>query len=430
MSPLNELSTLDMEPQTKTEGDGPQDPVKGLPTPPDGGSRAWFHVFLCHMVFFNTWGVANSYGVFQQYYTETLDTSPSSIGWIGGVQMFLLFFVGVVSGRASDAGYFRHCFFTGAGLQFFGILIASFSTKYYQILLSQGVCVGLGSGMVFTPGLSVTSSYFKRNRSLAVGISAAGSATGGMVYPATINSLLQHSNVGFGWTMRIFAFILLATHIPSLVGYRPYLPRRSAGAIVDWSAFRQKSWVFFAFGAFFLFLGLYLVFFYLGIFTRETFHLGSSVNLLIVLNGVGIVGRILPNLIGERFVGVLNMTIFISLVCAILVYCWAAITSVAGLYVWAVFYGIFAGGIQALFPALATQQSPEPDKVGTWTGMTLTIVSFACLTTAPIQGAIIQSEGGRYLRAQMFSASAIIVGAILLVLSRCSRVGTALAVKV
>ena len=344
--------------------------------------------------------------------------------------MFLLFFGGVVSGRATDAGYFRHCFCFGVAMQVFGVLMASLAKEYYQILLSQGICVGLGSGFVFTPALSVMSSYFKTKRSLAVGIAAAGSSTGGMVYPAMVNSLLRHSSVGYGWTMRIFAFIMLATQVPSLIAYRPYLPKRAAGPFVDWSAFRQKSWVFFAVGMFLNFWGLYLAFFYLGIYTRETFHLESSVNLLIVLNGVSAIGRIVPNVLGERYTGILNMTILVTLVCALLIYCWAAIRSVTGLYVWAVAYGIFAGGIQALFPALATQQAPEPDKVGTWTGMTLTMVSFAGLTLGPIHGAIIKANGGSYLGAQIFSGTSMILGAILLTLSRCSRVGTSWRAKV
>jgi hypothetical protein len=32
---------------------------------------------------------------------------PSDISWIGSIQIFLLFFIGTFSGRATDAGYFR-----------------------------------------------------------------------------------------------------------------------------------------------------------------------------------------------------------------------------------------------------------------------------------------------------------------------------------
>lgn len=38
--------------------------------PPDGGITAWLHLLLMHIVFFNTWGVANGYGAFQEYYAQ------------------------------------------------------------------------------------------------------------------------------------------------------------------------------------------------------------------------------------------------------------------------------------------------------------------------------------------------------------------------
>ncbi|CRG92024.1 hypothetical protein PISL3812_09079 [Talaromyces islandicus] len=405
------------------------EPAK-LPTPPDGGTKAWVHVFFCHMVFFNTWGVTNSYGVFQQYYTQTLGHPPSDIGWIGGVQMFLLFGVGVFSGRASDAGYFRHCFVTGVILQVLGMCLTSLGTRYYQIFLSQAVCVGLGNGLLFTPGLSVMSSYFQKNRVVAVGLSAAGAATGGMVYPATVNALLYHSSVGYPWTMRILGLIMLVTHIPSIVGYRPYLPPRSVGPLVEWQAFREKPFVFFVASMFFNFWGLYMAFFYLGIFARETIHLADSLNLLIVLNGVGVIGRTVPNFLSERTIGIMNITVIISLTSAVCIYCWAAVHTSTGIYVWAVIYGIAGGGAQALFPAMATRQTSELDKVGTRTGMVLSIVSLACLTAAPIQGALIERDGGKYLGAQLFSASSIILGAGFLLLSRWSRVGMKFKAKI
>lgn len=343
--------------------------------------------------------------------------------------MFILFLMGIFSGRATDAGYFRHVFYTGVALQVLGMVAASFCTKYYQILLSQGVCVGLGNGLIFTPGLSVTSSYFKNKRTIAVGLAASGAGTGGMVYPAIVSQLIN-TKLGYSWTMRILALVILVTHIPAMVGYRPYLPKRSVGPLVDKEALKQKSFIFFTIGFFLHFWGLYMAFFYLGIFAREEFHLSSSLNLLIVLNGVGVVGRIVPNLIGQFYTGVMNITIAFSVISATLIYCWTAIESVSGLYVWVVFNGIFAGGMQALFPTLATQQAPEANKVGTWTGMVLTVVSFACLTSAPIQGALIQAMGGKYLGAQIFSATSIIVGGVFILLARQSKTGGKTWVKI
>jgi hypothetical protein len=46
--------------------------------------------------------------------------------------------------------------------------------QYYQHILSQGVGMGLGMGLMFIPALTVSSHYFRIKRSLAMGIVIAG----------------------------------------------------------------------------------------------------------------------------------------------------------------------------------------------------------------------------------------------------------------
>lgn len=39
----------------------------------------------------------------------------------------------------------------------FGLMMLSLSSKYYQIILSQSICSGLGLSLFFTPSLSAVS---------------------------------------------------------------------------------------------------------------------------------------------------------------------------------------------------------------------------------------------------------------------------------
>ena len=50
--------------------------------------------------------------------------------------------------------------------------------------------------------------YFLKKRAAAVGLSVAGSSIGGVIFPIMARNLLPE--VGFGWTIRIAAFIILA----------------------------------------------------------------------------------------------------------------------------------------------------------------------------------------------------------------------------
>jgi hypothetical protein len=87
-------------------------------------------------------------------------------------------FAGVLCGRLLDAGYLRLQISIGMLLQFVGLILASFSTQYWQLLLSQGLCVGLGAGFLYLPSVVVVSQYFSSRIMLATGIVATGSSAG------------------------------------------------------------------------------------------------------------------------------------------------------------------------------------------------------------------------------------------------------------
>lgn len=125
-------------------------------------------------------GLANSFGIFQTYYSSTLlvTSSQSALSWIGSIQGFLLLFIGVFCGRAFDGGHFYLVVSLGIFLEVFGMMMTSLGTKYYQVFLAQGLCVGLGSGCLFTPAISLVGTYFSTRRALATGIAASGSSVG------------------------------------------------------------------------------------------------------------------------------------------------------------------------------------------------------------------------------------------------------------
>lgn len=430
LRPKKDLGTdpsIDLETQSERSAELSDAPP---PPPPDGGLTAWVQVLLMHLVFFNTWGVANGYGVFQQYYSKTLDESLSSISWIGSLQVFFLFSIGVVAGRITDAGHFRPIFALGVVLQALGIFMTSLCTKYWQILLTQGVCLGIGNGCSFIPALTVLSQYFKKYRAVAVGLSGAGAAIGGLVYPAMLNWLASNSSIGFPWTLRCMGFVMLATYTPCIIWLKPRLPPRSTGPWIEWDALREPSFVFFALSMFLNFWGLYFAFFYLGTFARDKTGITDTIYLLMLLNAVGIVGRVGPAIIADKWVGALNLLVFISFCSSILVYCWPAVQSPAALYAFSVIYGLFAAAAQVICPAVATTMTPDPRRTGTRTGMILSFVSLANLTGPAICGSIIKAQGGSYLGAQMFAACSILLGGLMAFGARIAKTGWVVWAKV
>ena len=391
--------------------------------PPDGGLEGWTQALMAHLIVFNTWGYINSFGVFQTYYVESLGHPPSDISWVGSVQIFLLFFIGTFSGRATDYGLFRLTFLIGGFFQLLGVFMTSLSTKYWQLFLAQGICTGLGNGLVFCPALSLLSTYFSKKRSLAIAIGASGSATGGLVFPVIVQQLLP--KIGFPWTVRVIAFVMLAIQAVTLAFTKPRLPPRKTGALVEWSAFKEFPYAIFSLGMFLNFWGLYFAFYYIGSFGRNILGISESDSIsdLLILNGVGIFGRLIPAHLADRFFGPLNILIPFAFVSGLLLYCWAAVSSKGGLIGFAVIYGLFAAGIQSLFPATLSSLTTDLKKAGVRMGMVFSVISFACLTGPPLAGALIQRKDGGYLYAQMFAGTAFMGGCATLVAARVVKKG-------
>jgi predicted MFS family arabinose efflux permease len=393
--------------------------------PPDGGIRAWSQVVLAHLVMCNTWGYINGFGVFQTYYTEALNRPPSDISWIGSVETFLVFFIGTFSGRATDAGYFKVVWATGATIAVFSIFMTSLCTQYWQLLLSQGILQGLGCGLMFCPTLSLIPTYFDKRRAVALACVATGSATGGLLFPGIFNALLP--KIGFAWTMRALGLFTFTTLLPSAFFLRQRLSPRKTGPIVDWASFKELPYTLFGIGMYLAFWGLYVGFFYISSFAHNAVgaSVSTSTDMLMIMSAVGIVARVIPGLISDRWTGPLNLLIPFTFASAIVCYGWAGVDSIGGLYAFSPTYGVVTAAVQGLFPVAVSSLTTDLKKIGVRIGMILSILSFSALTGNPIAGALVQVDNGRYLYMQMFMGSAMMVGGVCLLGARIARFGLA-----
>ncbi|ORX97753.1 major facilitator superfamily domain-containing protein [Clohesyomyces aquaticus] len=392
---------------------------------PDGGTTAWIQVFCVHLTIFNTFGFFTAFGVFQTYYQTTLGIEPSTISWLGSIQVFLLFSLGTFTGRATDAGLFRPVYIVGAIFQIVGIFTMAECTKLWQLFLSQAVCLGIANGLQFCPSMALVSTYFVKKRAFALGITALGSCTGGVVFPVIVQQCLP--TLGFAWTIRIMGFIMLALNLITIALYRTRLPPRKTGPIVDWESFKDAPYSIFCAAMFFCFWGLYFAFFYIGAYGRDVLGVSyqQSINLLLVQVCMGFIFRLLPTYFADK-IGALNVLIPFAFICGIMMFGWIGVHSVGSLYVFAVVYGSGAAVIQALWPAVIGSCSKVHDlkKVGVRMGMAFTIVSFSSFTGPPLAGALIQQAGGSYTYANIWAGTSFLVGGVLLVATRVALVET------
>ncbi|KAF6752787.1 major facilitator superfamily domain-containing protein [Ephemerocybe angulata] len=376
----------------------------------EGGLRGWLSVLGGAIMSFCTFGVVQSFGVYQDYYTRVSlsEKTASEISWIGSAQVFLLFAIGLPAGKLMEMGYYRHTTIAGTLIYSISMFMLSLVQPhhYYQTFLAQGMGVGLGMGMLFLPTLTITSHYFRKRRSLAMGVVVSGGSIGGCLYPVLLNNVFN-SSAGYGWGIRAVGFITLGLLIIANVLLRPRLPpkRNSAQASLR-TIIKDVPFLFFMLGAFLLFLGVFVPFFYLQLYAvLHGVDVRFSKYAITIMNAGSLLGRTLPNIVAD-------LLIISSIFTGSLIFAMFGATSLAGVAAFSVFYGFFSGGVVSLAaPAVGSfVTNPDLSDLGIRIGMTSFALAFALLTGNPIAGALLTSER-HWQRPLTFAAIAVFAGA-------------------
>lgn len=289
---------------------------------------------------------------------------------------------------------------------------------YYQNFLSQGVGMGIGMGLMMLPSLTVTSHYFRVKRSLAMGITVAGSSLGGCLYPILLNNLFEGAP-GFGWAVRAAAFMDLGLLIIANLIMRTRLPPKRNQGKKGVSVFKEVisdvPYLIYMFGTFLLFWGIFVPFFYLQLYS--SLH-GIDPNItkysITIMNAASVFGRTVPNFVADYF-GPLNVMIPSSIISAGLIFAMLGASSVKGVVSFAIFYGFFSGGVVSLATPAASTFATRQDlsDMGLRLGLLSFTLAFALLTGTPIAGALLSPPKFLWHRPLIFAAVVVIGGAII-----------------
>ncbi|KAL6237844.1 hypothetical protein BDW75DRAFT_237898 [Aspergillus navahoensis] len=318
----------------------------------EGGLRGWLQVFSTLFILFNIWGLAFAFGSFQTFYVlEFLpSTSTSAISWTGTIQSWLLIIGGLISGPLFDLGYYIHLISIGSFLSVFGIMMLSLATEYYQILLSQGICTGLGFGLLYIPSLTIVSRSFVQKRALALGIATAGAPAGGVIYTLMFEQLLPR--VGFAWTVRVIGLVMLGLYIAAgvMVSFTADRAKPASTAtqaptarkrqLFDTAALKDLPFWSYTLANFFLYLGYMSPFYYIPIYAETKLHTSRSMGLyiLIISQASSIVGRVVTTAVAHYF-GAMVPWIITGVASGVLCMAWISATSLVRFVLFAAFYG-------------------------------------------------------------------------------------------
>jgi MFS family permease len=162
-----------------------------------------------------------AYGIYLSHYLAE-DMFPDASTWdyafIGGfnfsIAMLIAPFVTILTRKFGT----HKTMIAGVVFESGGFLAASFATRIWQLHISQGVLIGCGIGFLYIPSLPVLSQWFVRRRSLANGVSAAGSGVGGAAFAWGTEAIIQRFSIG--WALRITGILALTANIAAITVIR------------------------------------------------------------------------------------------------------------------------------------------------------------------------------------------------------------------
>ena len=198
-----------------------------------------------------------------------------------------------------------------------GFVAASFSTKIWHLYLSQGICVGMGVGLIYMPANSIVPQWFQRRRSLANGICSAGSGIGGLAMCFATQAMLD--NAGLQWSLRITAVIAF------LVNLAATLLMRSRNAeikpvlkLFDFSLLRRCQVLLLLAWSFVVMFGYITLMFSMSDYSRAIGLSSSNASLVSALLNLGAaVGRPCIGFASDRF-GCIQVAGILTFACAVL----------------------------------------------------------------------------------------------------------------
>ncbi|OGM42378.1 MFS monocarboxylate transporter [Aspergillus bombycis] len=416
--------------------------AKDNSTPPDQEPPSEYTPQACLTILgsftglFCTVGFMNSFGVFQEYYGkgQLADKSESTIAWLGAISIFCIFFISVFSGQLLDMFGPTLMLCVGSLGTVFSLMMVSLCKEFYQFILAQGILLGISFALLACPMLALVGQHIKVKRGAALGIVLGGSSLGGVIWPIAINELLQKPNIGFGWTMRIVAFIMIPLLSVSCICCRPpkisltptqrrasdegkaTIPEAKPSVPrTDFSVLKKPSLQLSCLAFFIIYFGMFSPFFFT---TSYAVAKGFSTDLafytISIVNGASFFGRVLPGIVADRY-GKFNCCIIFTFFSGIIALCWTKATSVAGLVMFSLAYGFSSGAILSLQQACAVQVA-TPQTIGLTMGTVMAATSFSALAGVPISGELAGKYG--YLALSIYSGVSLLAGSVLLAAAR------------
>eukprot|EP00732_Lithocolla_globosa_P004042 Lithocolla_globosa_v1_NODE_3497_length_1656_cov_5.501562.p1 type:complete len:450 gc:universal NODE_3497_length_1656_cov_5.501562:1610-261(-) len=395
---------------------------------PDRGF-AWL-ALLGSFVFNFVIGISYNFGVYLNEYQNTYPEEPVfKLSLIGGFTDAVMFFAMLFVGIFVDAFGYWVPVAISIPLLVGGYALAGISTSVWQLYLTQGLMVGLGSALSYIPSVSIISDWFVDYRGFMVGVSVSAIGLGGFVMAPVQQWAIDE--LGTDWSLFIVAIlsgVLMLLVLPTfqrrvdpLLAYDSVYDsddsdneetnknkRPAARAPFSWSELRNifdLPFIVFFLGMMYSAIPYLIPFYYMASYA-ESLGLSTQTGAwaLSLLSLGSSIGRIVMGFL-TTFFGSLPVFVF-SMVCAGILLCmWTLFTSSLSLLCFSFFTGFFLGAYFGVFPVIIMEL--WDDRVPTRIGILYSGSSVGYIF-GPLLGGIVLEKYG-YVALSLFSGVCFIV---------------------
>ena len=328
---------------------------------PDGG-YGWVVVFSSFVFNFCTWGATSGYSVYLSYYmtSDKYDTGTDlDYAAIGGLSFGVGLFLAPLFNYLLIKSSAKKVLLLGIVVQNVSVLLAAFATKLWQVYLTQGVAISFGLGAICFPNTTIVAPWFRKKRSLALGISAGGSGLGGIVFNLSMQKIIDGKNVRWALISQCIICSVLSTIALILVRTRKEEVEKHSeepSRVIEWGMFKYPVvWLLIGWVCFTM-LGYVIQLYSLFSFTVSlgyTSRQGSIVSSMICLGAL--LGRPMVGFLSDKF-GPVTTAMFCHLLVGILCYAmWIPCRNYATIIVFALFEGMMMGTIWPLLTSIITR---------------------------------------------------------------------------
>ena len=384
--------------------------------------------FLMSVIIF---GVRMSFGVFFKSIESEFLLSRAATSAIFSTHMALGAASAIIGGWALDRYGPKVVMLVMGIATGLGLLLTSQTNAYWQLFITLGILLSIGSGAIFAVLTSTISRWFDRKRTFALGIAQSGAGFGTMAMAPLVAFLIAT----FDWRMSYLILGLLAWVFimplsrllkkePGEVGILPdgaTLPATGTDnkgqvlTTIDLPLARvlrtSNFWFFlltaFSFGSCLFLISTHLV--------PHATDIGISTDkaatLLSLMGGSAIAGRLLMGIVADRIGKKLTAVICISLdIVALLWLLWAK--ELWSLYLFALVYGFGQGGFSPAMSALLGDTFGLR-RIGSIIGFVDVGFSIGS-AVGPLIGGLVFDISNSYSAAFLYGASVLLMAGLLI----------------